>query len=395
MMKNFLGKLALTAFGFALALTIVDIGIRVANHWFPYFYCYDTYRGWGLMPGAHGWYRREGVAYVRINRDGFRGPDYARHKAPGTMRVAVLGDSYVEAIQVAEDKTFSTVIGRELADCPTLKGRRVEAINFGVDGYGTAQELIELQRKVWAYSPDILVLAIFLGNDIRNNSAVLEGDQCRPFYVFDGGRLKLTGPWADSPRFRLWCMARFDYRDLRLLELFRNTWEIVRKGPGGPTPDHPVERAINYSIYKPPADQAWIDAWRITEALISTASAEVKQHGATFLAVTEETGIQAWPDHAVRDRFMRHLGVTDLFYPDRRIEELGRREGFAVLTLAQPLQAYAQDHHVFLHGFPNTPMGFGHWNETGHAQAGHLIAHRLCAMVAAGDCPACVANSGR
>jgi hypothetical protein len=92
---------------------------------------------------------------------------------------------------------------------------------------------------------------------------------------------------------------------------------------------------------------------------------------------------------------MRHLGVTDLFYPDRRIEELGRREGFAVLTLAQPLQAYAQDHHVFLHGFPNTPMGFGHWNETGHAQAGHLIAHRLCAMVAAGDCPACVANSGR
>jgi hypothetical protein len=394
-MKQFLGKLALIAFGFALALTIADIGLRVANRWFPYFYCSDAYRGWGLMPGARGWYRREGAAYVRINRDGFRGPDYPRRKAPGTVRVAVIGDSYVEAIQVPEDKTFSAVIGRELMDCPMLKGKRVEAINFGVDGYGTAQELIALQRKVWAYSPDIVVLAIFLGNDIRNNSVVLEGDQCRPFYVFDGGHLKLSGPWTDSLRFRLWCMARFDYRDLRLLDLFRNTLEMVKNGPGGPTPDHPVERAINYSIYKPPTDQAWVDAWRVTEALITAASATVKQHRAIFLAVTEETGIQAWPDPAVRDRFMRHLGVADLFYPDRRIEELGRREGFAVLALAQPLQVYAQDHHLFLHGFPNTPTGFGHWNETGHARAGHLIAQRLCAMITAGDCPACIASGGR
>jgi len=393
-MKNFLGKLALVAFGLVLALALADVGIRVANHWFPYFYCFDAARGWGLLPGAHGWYRREGAAYVRINHDGFRGPDYQRRKPPGTVRVAVIGDSYVEAIQVAEDKTFTSVIGRELADCPMLKGKRIEAMNFGVDGYGTAQELIALQRKVWAYSPDLVVLAIFLGNDIRNNSVVLEGDRCRPFFVLDGGQLKLTGPWVDSPRFRLWCMARFDYRDLRLLDLFRNTWEIVKQGPGAPTAEHPVEPAINYSIYKPPADQAWVDAWRVTEALITSTSADVKRHGAAFLAVTEETGIQAWPDPAVRARFENHLGVEDLFYPDRRIQDLGRHEGFAVLTLAQPLQVYAQEHHAFLHGFSNTPMGFGHWNETGHAQAGHLIAQKLCAMIVAGNCPGCTANAG-
>jgi hypothetical protein len=388
-MKRFLGTLALIVFGFALALIVADAGIRVANRWYPYFYCYDAHRGWGLNPGAHGWYRREGAAYIRINRDGFRGPDYSEAKPPDTVRVAVLGDSYVEAMQVAEAKTFTAVTGRDLADCPALKGKRIEAMNFGVDGYGTAQELITLDRRVWAFSPDIVVLAIFLGNDVRNNSVTLEGDQCRPFYDYDNGRLALTGPFIDSPGYRVWCAARFDYRDLRLLGIFQNAWEMLRKGPGQPTPSHPVERAINYSIYKPPADAAWKNAWAITEGLIMAVRDDVARHHAMFLAVTEDTGIQVWPDSRVRKAFEEKLGVPDLFYPDRRIAALGRRQGFTVLMLAQPLQAFAEQHHVFLHGFSNTPMGFGHWNANGHALAGKLIAGKLCAMIANGACPSC------
>jgi hypothetical protein len=389
-MRKFLGALSLIAFGLTLALGIVDVGIRIANRWFPYFYCSDPYRGWGLNPGAHGWYRREGLSWLRINQDGFRGPDYSRSKPAGVVRVAVLGDSYVEAMQVAEDKTFTAVIGRALADCPALKNKRIEAMNFGVDGYGTAQELGVLQRKVWAYSPDIVVLAIFLGNDVRNNSVSLEPDRCRPFFVYDGDDLKLTGPWIDSPSFRLWCMARFDYRDLRLIDMFRNTLAALGTRRSAPTAEHPVEAAINYSIYKPPADAVWSAAWRVTEGLVSAANDDVKRHGAMFLAVTEDTGIQVWPDPAVRERFQHHLGVADLFYPDRRIEALGASQGFDVLALAPQLQSYAQAHHQFLHGFSNTPMGFGHWNEAGHAEAGQLIAQRLCAMIAAGRCKSCV-----
>jgi hypothetical protein len=292
-------------------------------------------------------------------------------------------------MQVAEDLTFTAVLGRMLADCLALKVRNVEALNFAVDGYGTAQEMLTLRNKVWAYHPDIVVLAIFLGNDVRNNSVVLEGDRCRPFYVRDGNDLRLTGPFITSRSFRLWCEARFDYRDLRLLDLFRNTLELATHGDGAPTPEHPVERAINYSIYKPPADRAWNDAWDVTEKLISLTRDETVSHGARFLAVTEDTGIQVWPDPHMRVRFQKHLGVDDLFYPDRRIAALGAREGFEVLTLAQPLQAYAELHRVFLHGFANTPRGFGHWNAIGHAQAGALIAHKLCAMIASGGCPSC------
>jgi hypothetical protein len=381
MVKKSLGIVALILFGFGLALGLADVGIRITNRWYPYFYCYDDYRGWGLNPGAHGWYRQEGIAYLRINQDGFRGADYSHHKPPGVIRVAVLGDSYVEAMQVAEDKTFTAVLGRELAPCPMLKGKRIEAMNFGVDGYGTAQELFTLRRKVWQYSPDIVVLAIFLGNDVRNNSVTLEGDQCRPFYSDQDGHLRLTGPLVDSPVYRMWCAARFDYRDLRFVGLFKNTWEAVTQGAAAPTAEHPVERAINYDIYAPPADPAWQDAWQVTEALISQTHNEVVEHHALFLAVTEDTSIQVWPDPQTRKRFEEKLGVSDLFYPDRRIAALGHQNHFEVLNLGPALQSYAEKHHVFLHGFKNTPMGFGHWNEAGHEQAGRAIAAKLCNML--------------
>jgi hypothetical protein len=394
MLKRFIVGCSLIGFGIILALMVLDIGIRIVNHWYPYFYCYDQFRGWGLNPGAHGTYTREGHSFFRINHDGFRGPDYVRPKPSGVIRVAVLGDSYVEAMQVEEDQTFTSVIGRELARDPLLRGRHIEALNFGVDGYGTAQELITLKRKVWSYQPNIVVLAIFLGNDIRNNSVVLEGDRCRPFYKSDGPMLTLTGPFIESPSFRLWCEARFDYRDLRLLELFRNTLEVATTRGGAPTPEHPVERAINYSIYKAPTDRAWQDAWDITEQLILATRDEVRRHGAMFLAVTEDTGIQVWPDPRVRVKFEKRLGVENLFYPDQRIAALGGRENFQVLTLAQPMQAYAEAHQVMLHGFSNTPKGFGHWNAIGHKQAGKLITAKLSEMISTGQCATCAVDLG-
>jgi hypothetical protein len=382
MIKRWLGIAALIVCGLGLGLTLANAGVELASHWFPHFRCYDEYRGWGLTPGAEGWYRREGIAYVRISRDGFRGPDYVQRKAPGVLRVAVLGDSFVEAIQVPEDKTFTAVIGRILANSPLLKNTRIEAMNFGVGGYGTAQELITLRRKVWRYSPDIVVLAIFLGNDLSNNSVALESYRCRPFYHYQDGRLALTGPLVDSPTYRMWCEARYDYRPLQVfVGSFEYTWEAAKRGASEPNAEYPGEPGVDDNIYKPPADRTWEEAWRVTEGLVSEMRDEVVRHHSMFLAVTVDTGMQVWPEPQTRQRFEDKLGVRDLFYPDRRIVELGDQKGFQVLNLVPVLQSYAQTHHVFLHGFKNAQIGFGHWNEEGHEQAGRSIATKLCSML--------------
>jgi hypothetical protein len=115
---------------------------------------------------------------------------------------------------------------------------------------------------------------------------------------------------------------------------------------------------------------------------------EVERNGAEFLVVTLTTGVQVEPDRNRREELRRRLAIADLFYPDQRIQALGTREGFRVLSLAEPFQHYAEQRGVFLHGFANTAPGTGHWNEDGHRLAGNLIARELCAGWAEHGVPA-------
>ena len=51
--------------------------------------------------------------------------------------------------------------------------RRVEVVNLGVWGYGTLQEYLVFNAVGRAYRPDVVVLAIYLSNDLRENSLAL------------------------------------------------------------------------------------------------------------------------------------------------------------------------------------------------------------------------------
>jgi hypothetical protein len=398
-------SVTLACFGVAVAFLIGEIVMRLAGLAPANFYTYDAHLGWAMEPGAAGWQEQEGRAYLQVNRDGFRGPDYLQQKPVDTLRIAVLGDSVTEAQQVPYEDTFCVIIQRQLtAQCP-LKAqiggqarrtfKHVEVMNFGCDGYGTAQELITLRRRVWSYSPDVVVLALFTGNDIRNNSVVLEGDKCRPFFVYRNGNLILGGPFEDSWSFRLHCMLRFESRHLQLLDVLGSARGVLRHSIRAAlhektdtkarpaTPPGP-ELGLNDLVYRPPSTPVWRDAWRVTDGEVEMMNREVKEHGGRFLVVTMTNGIQVDPNTRLRASYMKYIGVENLFYPDDHMRELGEHDGFAVLNLARPLQSYADERHVYLHGFTNTQFGAGHWNIEGHRVAGELIANKVLALVGAG-----------
>jgi hypothetical protein len=221
-------KVALVLAGVAIAFLVAEVAVRVSGLARVSLYTWDADRGWGLKPGASGWQREEGAGFVSVNRAGFRGPQWTIAKPPDTLRVAVVGDSFTEAPQVAYDQTFCAVAEHALGGCKGLGGRKVQVMDFGVDAYGTAQELITLRRHVWQYSSDIVVLAFFSGNDLRNNSTVMEGDKCRPFYVFQDGQMVLGGPFERSRWFYLSCMIRFESRHSQVLNLIGDAKSDIR-----------------------------------------------------------------------------------------------------------------------------------------------------------------------
>ena len=78
-----------------------------------------------------------------------------------------------------------------------------------------------------------------------------------------------------------------------------------------------------------------------------------------------------------------HIGETihlikDIFYPEKRLLKLGIENNFEVINLAMDLQRYAIKSKEFIHGFKNTKMGEGHWNEKGHSTSSELLSNKVC-----------------
>ena len=395
-------KILLILTGLFFGLMVMEVALRIIGYSYPIWYATDPDRGYGLRAGVAGWYRREGGSYVRINSEGLRDREHARQKPANTFRIAVLGDSFSEAMHVSMEETYWALLESKLKDCPAIQGRNVEVINFGVSGYGTAQELITLRRKVWDYQPDMVMLAMTTFNDISDNSRALKKTEEIPYFVFSNNQLVLDDSFLQSRTYR-----RLDSRLNRLGRAIRDGSRVFQalhnaqfafkryleerrarkvlaaqqqqKPPQSNQAPPAIAKIVDFGIYEAPTDPTWIDAWRVTEGLIATMRDEVRAHGAEFLVVILSNDVQVLPKQQSRENFIKGIGGGDLFYANRRLKEFCEREGIDVLSIAEPMLAYAEQKQVYLHGF-GREIGNGHWNPAGHRLAAGLITEKVCEM---------------
>ena len=387
--QRLVGRLILLFGGLLIGLLITEVGLRVSgfSHFNPYIVDQDV--GYSLRPNAEGWWRREGVTYVRINSQGLRDREHTLAKPPNTIRIAVLGDSFAEALQVPMERAFWAVMEPKLQQCAP-PGIRVEVLNFGVSGFSTARELILLRQRVWQYNPDVVLLLVTLRNDIRDNSRALDpyANSGLPYFVYRDGTLTLDDSLlrARNASFTFHLQQSFLGKSLNwlrnharvvgLIDSAREAYEWRGKQKNT-TETSPNEQGLNDEVMRPPVNWDWDQAWKVTEGLILQMREEVKAKGAKFLVVTGSTGIQVSPEAQQRAEYEKRLGVETLFYADLRIKAFGERQSFEVLTLGPTLLDYATRNQIFLHGSGDS-TGKGHWNETGHRVAGELIAEKLC-----------------
>ena len=377
-------KLTLAAVGLATGLLLAEATLRAFGIGYPLPYAPDEFCGTRLQAGVHGWWCKEGHAFFEVNRYGFRHGLREPRKPAGTFRVAVLGDSFVEAFQVPYEQSLCAVLERELARCPSLAGRSVEVMNFGVSGYGTAQELLMLRHYVWDYEPDVVLLAFFAGNDLRNNARDLEPYQVRPFLCREGGAWVIDNSFREHPDYLRARSAGVQWKvglinRVRLLQLANELLSRWRQLVSEPPLAGPAGSGLNEAALLPPRDAAWSEAWEVTEQLLRMCQQEVRAHDARLLLVTLGQDLQVHPDQAVRAACQRQLQVLDLGYAERRLKQLGQEHGFPVIDLSEPMRQFAEQHGVFLHGFDQAAPGRGHWSKAGHGLAARTIGAALCA----------------
>lgn len=375
------------AFGLVIGLGTAEILLRLTGISNPQMYETDQFCASKLLRGFHGYCEKEGAAHVEVNSFGFRDREWTVAKPPDIYRIAVLGDSYIEAAQVEREQMFGAQLEQLLNTQRKESQSRVEVLSFGVSGWGTAQALQALRHHVWQFDPDLVLLAFTSGNDVRNNSRALEPDDCRPFFDIVDGKLQLDDRFLQHPIYLKGLLPSTHLKtqlinSSRLLQVVQRARQnsarqnrVERKQPASQPQGQ--ELGLDDEALRVPVSPEWRAAWDITDRLLMEINREVSSRGRHFAVMTVTSGVQVHPDPEVRAVAAQKLGAADLLYPDHHLETLAKDTGFMPILLTEPLADWATEHKAFLHGFPNTALGMGHWNATGHHQAAELAAEAV------------------
>ena len=114
---------------------------------------------------------------VSTNSMGMADREYPLAKPPGTIRVALLGDSLTASLYLPVEQKFKTLWENALT---RSLGHPVEILNFAVDGMGTWEALQMFHLRARPFQPDVVILGFFWGNDTWNNLASRDRGRANP-----------------------------------------------------------------------------------------------------------------------------------------------------------------------------------------------------------------------
>lgn len=314
---------------------------------------------------------------IKLNNFGLHAPDTQLQKPPGVFRIVVVGDSFPQGMQVTREQTFPYLLNSLTPHQP------VEVINLSIDAYGTDRELLLYALLGWQFQPDMVLLALYPGNDIQDNEIDLEQRRYgyrlnRPFFTLDDGLLRLHNS------------AIFDaalYADAPVYQWLTDLQTIEAPTPAENPPDRPVvvSQPPNYQIEYPveiglylPEDAHWANAWALTEALIvqfrEVVALQNIPFGAVIVpdrrAVHDEDWAATVADYAA---VLPELADADPTAAGSRLENLLADYNIPALNLTDDLRVWVQEH-------PDQRLyytGDGHFNPQGHIVTAEAIAEWL------------------
>ena len=307
---------------------------------------------------------------LRINGDGFRGPDIPIAKSEDTLRVAVIGDSFVSAVSVAEQETFTHLLGEALK--PVADRPKVETMNFGVSGADLADYLQFYRHFVSKYRPDVVVCCFFHGNDLADRFPELaDSSQPHPFSQYCVPKFRgLKRLLGRHSRFYMW----YEIKIRNLRDQLRAWSKQTLPGIYYYCMGNRFERRLDdYMIYISERNEKIDRRWEVVEQQLACLQREVSQAGAKLLLVgiprAEQVDREMWQMLCREGNKTEGQGWSRI-YPDQRLSEICTRIGVAYLPLLGDFQAEGRGVDLY--------FGREHFNPEGHRVVADLIAKGLC-----------------
>lgn len=262
--------------------------------------------------------------------------------------IVLIGDSYVEGSFVSDDQVVSSLLQAGL-------GRPVA--NLGVAGYGTAQELIVLNRDAMALQPRVVIWFFYEGNDLYND------DQFEN--VLLAPREARATPWTDGHRWWRRSFVRSAHAQLRLMLSSLVPRHCPHFGTVSAGP-HRGQKVLFWPEAAVPWTEFERDRWDRAQHTLREAAGATRERDVHLLLIYVPIKFRVYrdfielpPGSELRDWVLWSL--PDLFAQFCRIE------GLACLDLTGLLRQS-----VRAGGMPHAPTD-SHWSPEGH----RLIARAL------------------
>lgn len=370
----------LLAIGLAILLPLLALegGFRLFGPFLPGEYSlgvereYDPVLGWRHIPNFRGGFRSsEFTVQVAINSRGLRDEEIPYEKPPGGFRVLALGDSFLAATHVPLEQAMTKQLQGLLRG--QLAPRPVDVVNAGVSGYGQAQEYVYLDIEGYKYAPDVVLVVVFLGNDLIDNIRDSDGRWLRPLFELDGDDRLVQVSAPTRPPFRRPPADEFllrnslTYNFLQSGVLDKLEQPAEQAGETGRNADR--EPGGEFQVYERPPSAKLRRSWEVTEALLAAIARRAEAVGARTLVVGAPSFRQL--DPAAFDALLAERGLDprryDVELPDRRLGEAAARQNLPYLDLLPVFRrAAAGGETVF---YPKNT----HWAPAGQRTAARAI----------------------
>ena len=219
-MKKIILSILKFSIAFILCLVILEVFFRFSEVFLPSIVYDDPKLGLLRKPNARIFSINEGFGMGEVNEFGYLGPGYPKERKENTLRVALIGASMVQGLELFDRNHFRKLLEDKLS---LITGKKVEVLNFGRGGIDLRGMYTTYKYISSEFHPDINL--IFAGNF----SFIGKDDKPGPDYTVMGDSLIIDYSFAESSQFK----QRTNYKFLRLTSignLLKRGYEFYQLG---------------------------------------------------------------------------------------------------------------------------------------------------------------------
>ena len=318
--------------------------------------------------------------HIKINSLGFLGEDFSEEKASGTLRVVVLGDSFVAATGVDFDKTFPYLLTKKFQDLilanPSSTYNKVEVLNFGMGGMGTVDEMKYYYKYAQKYHPDVVVLSFYLGNDNLDNSYS---------YNYKDAMLSSKEAWGTFPQYaetQVHDFIKFKDTVYRKSAITRFTDRVVRSSPqlnafavklglyrSPVKAEYGLVIPFNLYYYIDPPDAERAQYLQFSSDLLNNFKKQMDTDGVKFVAMFIPDGLTV--DNNLLNSFKNdHPKLKDLNFNPKGMEDrliAGLDSSIKILNLRAAMEKNVSENRAMY------KHGDGHFTGDGHVVVSDIL----------------------